>query len=178
MPEQVQDTEAPLWIGLGSDQLSSWYRISGLSCDTWHQGVGSRSTNSCGLESFLHVPQMLARIGIWGIWRPNQDLELIHWVITERFLQCLRARCPEGSTAIAMKPATWSTAVFVWVVHVKWHPHEFQDPRSTSRNLHCNETVNVIHFTCRSFNFVAVWCQNFTSFLWLGLVVVSRTARI
>ena len=35
--------------------------------------------------------------------------------------------------------------VLVQVVHVKWQPHEYQDPRFPSRALHCNKMINY-HF--------------------------------
>lgn len=43
-------------------------------------------------------------------------------------------------------------SVFGWVVHVKLHPHEFQDSRFSSRTFDCIEIINVIHFTCQWFS--------------------------
>lgn len=47
-------------------------------------------------------PQMLTQIGIWGIWRPGQHLELsCPQALPEQLLWCGRVHCPaEGATVI------------------------------------------------------------------------------
>lgn len=44
--------------------------------------------------------------------------------------------------ALALMRCSWSAMVLVRVVHVKWQPHEYQDPRFSSKTLHCNKMIN------------------------------------
>ena len=44
--------------------------------------------------------------------------------------------------ALAEMGCSWSAMVLVQVVHVRWQPHEYQDPRFSSRTLHCNKMIS------------------------------------
>ena len=65
-----------------------------------------------------------------------------------------------GTLSCWVWPQPWggvhSATVFEWVVHVKWHPPEYQDPRFSRRALHCKKMIHVIHFTC-SLNVLTDW---------------------
>lgn len=81
-----------------------------------------------GLDSFRHVPQTLDQIWIWGIWRQVDALSSlsISWAMPERFLQCVRAYCPEGTGKDNGPTAIGEGRCHRGGVHVKWHPHEYQ----------------------------------------------------
>lgn len=42
---------------------------------------------------------------------------------------------------VAIVRCMWSVTMFRWVVHVRGHPHEHQDPRVPSKTLQGNEMM-------------------------------------
>ena len=82
---------------------------------------------------FSDVPWILDWIGIWGIWRPGQCLELA-------------------------RGYTWSAMVLGGlcvssVIHMSTRTQGFP-----SRTLQCNKKVNVVHFTCQWFKCFGWFC--------------------
>lgn len=77
LSEQVLSMEAPLWIKLVSDPGQGHKTCLAPGCWWWIFSVlWVASWGPHGLDLFLHVSQMLNWIGMWGIWRPGQHLEL------------------------------------------------------------------------------------------------------
>ena len=70
------------------------------------------------------------------------------WCSLLKSLCGVRGRCP-ALRATAIAECCSHEGVYLihnsWVVCVKWHPDECQDPIIPCRALHCNEMIKVIH---------------------------------
>lgn len=83
-------------------------------------------------QAYQHIPELLDLIGIWGIWRERQLLELSVTFLGP-FLNNFRGMAwgivRLGGAIIII--GCHCHGLFGWL-HVKWHPHECQDQRSPS----------------------------------------------
>lgn len=116
----------------------------------------------------------MSQTEIWGVWSPGRCLVLFAMFLRP-FLSSFSRRAghwgrllPSGS-AVAMRGCTWST-VSGWCVF-KWHPHECQGPRFSSRTLDCNvDCTNHAHSLCEiTHKFLQSHSEAQCQWLWLSL---------
>lgn len=94
----------------------------------------------------LQIPQMPSRsvsVGHAGPWRPRceSDLALTRGCMgTEPFWVDLWCLAPACFCPVVFFPS-WGK-----MMCAKWHPHENQDPRFSSKTFHCNEMI--FHVAC------------------------------
>lgn len=101
-----------------------------------------------GLDLFRDVPRMLdGHFNTLGSLSCSMGHSLAVCRVAVSIV--LLGQCWWG--AAAMRVGTMSAVVFRWVVLVRWHQHELQDPRFSSRTFDCNEMINVIHSTGHCF---------------------------
>ena len=111
------------------------------SCMLGGRGSMDQTCSSTSYRSDWDLGNVEARSTPWALYCvPRAD--------SEQCLCCVRAHCPLPlGSVVVMRGCTWSTIVFGWVVHVKWHSHECQHSRFLSRTLHFEEIINVINVT-------------------------------
>ena len=94
------------------------------SCGVWHQGI-------------LYWTLWVLNIGGWGLY--GSDL-------LQHVLQMLDQIGIWGDEGVYLVYNSVGR-----VARVKWHSHECQQPRFTSRTSHCDEMVNGIYVTSQWF---------------------------
>lgn len=101
------------------------------------------------------------QIGIWGIWRLGQRLELFvttlghPWTVVVVFQEALLCwgNCCQWDPLSCCHKGLYFVCDKVWAgcAYVKLHPHEWQDPVFLSRAFHRNKMIIVIPFSCEWF---------------------------
>lgn len=103
VPEQVQDMEFPLWIGLGTDSLRHRDRSSGGVLYYLRPRVSSRSFESCGLQGRASMDWTLpgashrhsVELGLRHLEARSKlgAIRLCPWTIPYQFLWCGNCCC-------------------------------------------------------------------------------------
>lgn len=122
--------------------------LSSVGCEVGPPWIALLPANPMDARLDWEIDTLRARSTSWALCHAP-------WPIPEQFLQCDRELCPsERATAISEcychGECTWSATISEWLLHfLQLHPHQWEEPRFSSRTLDCNEMIIVIHFTCQ-----------------------------
>ncbi len=150
MLEQMQSTEAPLYIRLCSGLSGMETEPLVAPCGVQHSAAMADPLSPVGCEVghgsdlFQHVSWMLDLIMIWRIQSPLSCSSSHSWAVFEVWQAAQNSAWGLllSRGAVAMK--RWSDTLFVWVGCDKWHPPKIDKPRLPKRRtMYCNE---IIHF--------------------------------